>query len=135
METDGIPRIREEALTIARVRDFLGRRDAERKESRIQLWRRAASDCDAIIGRIVASYAPQRIWQWGSVLRREAFREGSDIDLAVEGVPRAEDFFALLGDAMSLTSFPIDIVQMEKIEPEFAELIRAKGSVVYERGN
>jgi hypothetical protein len=38
----------------------------------------------------------------------------------------------LLGDAMALTRFRVDIVQLERIEPEFAELIRLKGKVVYE---
>jgi hypothetical protein len=34
-----------------------------------------------------------------------------------------------------LSNFQIDIVQMEKIEPEFAQLIKEKGKVIYERKN
>jgi len=34
---------------------------------------------------------------------------------------------------MKLTHFPLDIVQIEKIEPEFAQSIRQNGRVVYER--
>jgi hypothetical protein len=48
------------------------------------------------------------------------FREDS-------GINEAERYFALLGDAMGLTRFSLDIVQLEKIEPEFAELILLKG--------
>lgn len=40
--------------------------------------------------------------------------------------------YRLLGDAMALTRFRVDIVQLERIEPEFAELIRLKGKVLYE---
>jgi hypothetical protein len=34
---------------------------------------------------------------------------------------------------MKLTRFSLDIVQIEKIEPEFADSIRQSGKVVYER--
>ncbi len=62
----------------------------------------------------------------------EQFDENSDIDIAIEGILDATRYFALLGDAMELTRFPIDIVQLEKIEPEFAELILLKGKIIYE---
>ena len=52
---------------------------------------------------------------------------------AVERIPGAESFFNLLGDAMKLTRLSLDIVQIEKIEIEFADSIRESGMVVYER--
>jgi len=64
----------------------------------------------------------------------QAFDENSDIDIAIEGIIDAEKYFALLGDAMSLTRFPLDIVQLERIEPEFAEIILSKGKLIYEHG-
>lgn len=45
----------------------------------------------------------------------------------------AERFFAMYGDAEAMTRFAVDLVEMERIEPEFAEIIRMKGRVVYER--
>ena len=81
---------------------------------------------------IIGRYSPNRIVQWGSLLNPDQFDESSDIDIAVEGVTDADRYFALLGDAMALTRFRVDIVQLERIEPEFAELIRLKGKVVYE---
>jgi len=38
-----------------------------------------------------------------------AYDENSDIDIAVEGIIDAEKYFAMLGDAMSLTRFRLDI--------------------------
>ena len=70
--------------------------------------------------------------QWGSLLDLEQFDENSDIDIAIEGITEAERYFALLGDAMEMTRFPLDIIQLEKIEPEFAELILLKGKIIYE---
>ncbi len=54
------------------------------------------------------------------------------IDIAIEGVTDAERFFALLGEAQSLSCFPLDIVQMEKIAPEYADDIRRHGKIAYE---
>ncbi len=50
----------------------------------------------------------------------------------MEGILDATKYFALLGDAMELTKFRLDIVQLERIEPEFAELILQKGKIIYE---
>lgn len=85
------------------------------------------------MGVIRDRYAPRRIWLWGSLGDASKFDERSDIDIGVEGVTGAEAWFRLLGDAMQLTTFPLDIVQMEPIEPEFREIIEMKGRVVYER--
>ena len=92
----------------------------------------ATKDFDRIVRMIVEKYRPRRIVQWGSLLRPDHFDEHSDIDIATEGILDAETWFALLGDAMELTRFPLDIVQLEKIEPEFAAQILRKGKVVYE---
>jgi predicted nucleotidyltransferase len=96
-------------------------------------YEKACADFRMIAAMVVERYNPKRVWQWGSLLDKTSFAEYSDIDMAVEGIPGAETFFALMGDAMKLTDFSLDIVQMEKIEPEFSELIRSKGKVIYER--
>ena len=83
---------------------------------------------------IINRYQPLKIVQWGSLLDFQTFDENSDIDIAVEGIINAEKYFALLGDAMLLTRFPLDIVQLERIELEFAELILSKCKIIYEHG-
>ena len=86
-----------------------------------------------IIQRIIQIGNPAHIYQWGSLLSPKQFREYSDIDIAVEGVLSSDLFFKILAEAERLTSFPVDIVQLEKIEPEFSAEIRASGRLVYER--
>jgi predicted nucleotidyltransferase len=93
----------------------------------------ATRDFETIVRMIVAKYNPERVWQWGSLMDEQSFTDYSDIDIAIEGVTDAGTFFALAGDAMALSGIPLDIVQMEKIEPEFAGIIRQKGRIVYER--
>ncbi|MEX2443722.1 MAG: nucleotidyltransferase domain-containing protein [Alkalispirochaeta sp.] len=97
------------------------------------LHRQAKADAERIVAFISDIYRPTRILQWGSVLEPELFREYSDIDIAVEGITDAETFFSLLSDAEKMTEFPVDIVQLERIEPEFRELLMQKGLIVYER--
>ena len=87
----------------------------------------------AIVDMIAQSYHPTRVYQWGSVLRPERFRDYSDIDIAVEGVLDAETFFHMLGAAQAMTKFDLDLVQIEKIVPEYAEDIRTHGKIAYER--
>ena len=112
---------------------FAEKRDSDRREKWQNLHRKAVSDAERIIAMIGEKYRPRRILQWGSLLAPHLFRDYSDIDIAVEGVLDPEIFFALLADAEGLTRFPLDIVQIERIEPEFRELIREKGRIVYER--
>jgi len=39
--------------------------------------------------------------------------------------------FEIVARAEELTDFPLDIVEMEKIAPEFRDLIKRKGRLVY----
>lgn len=117
----------------ADIRAFFKRKARLRTESNHALWCKAKADADAIIAHIANNHDPTRIWQWGSVLRPDKFNEISDIDIALEGITEPVEFFAILGEAEAMTSFSIDILQLECIMPEFAEIIRSKGKIVYER--
>jgi predicted nucleotidyltransferase len=115
------------------MRRFLERKVASRDAELASLHARACADFDAIVDMIVREARPRRIVQWGSLLRPERFRPYSDIDVALEGVIDPELFSQILGRAEQLTTFSVDIVQLERIEPEFRESIEATGRVVYER--
>ncbi len=66
---------------------------------------------------------PVRVWGIGSAFARDrTFRQDSDIDLLVEGIPPG-DFFAATAKAADLGSFPVDIVPLESAMPEFLDLI------------
>lgn len=82
---------------------------------------------------MVKQYRVRRVYQWGSLLNEQNFADWSDIDIAVEADLTAEEFFALYGEAMKMTDFPLDLVELDKIEPLHAESIRRKGRSVYDR--
>ncbi|MBN1348859.1 nucleotidyltransferase domain-containing protein [candidate division KSB1 bacterium] len=121
------------ANDLKKARQFLAQKEKERKKRLDARFARAKSDFQKIIETIIEKYQPEKIYQWGSLLDRRHFSEISDIDIALEGITSAEIFFKLYGDIMSMTDFCVDIIQLEKIEPEFAELIKEKGKIVYER--
>lgn len=117
---------------VSASRAWLAARDERRAERRRRLWAQAKQDADAIVAMIIEHHSPVRIYQWGSVIEPAHFAEYSDIDIAVEGLRGAEEYFALLGQAEKLTRFPLDIVELEHIEPEFARLIRSQGRLRHE---
>jgi len=125
-----MPKITEQELQ--QIRRFLEKKRQRRDENRRKLYLAARADFQKIIEMIIRKYQPKRIYQWGSLLNERHFTELSDIDIALEGINAPEDFFALLGDAEELTSFPLDIVQLEKIHPLHAQSIRKRGKLIYE---
>jgi predicted nucleotidyltransferase len=116
-----------------KAHQFLEKKEQDRKQSLDKKFNQACQDFKKIIDFIILKYNPKKIYQWGSLLNREHFSEISDIDIALEGVTSAEQLFEIYGAIMSMSDFSIDLIQIEKIEPEFAELIIKNGSVVYER--
>ena len=110
---------------------FLRRREATRQRELDARFDAAWADFDRIVELIVREFAPARIWQWGSLLHRRHFSLRSDIDVGVEGLGPAERLFELHARAEALTAFPLHIVELERIEPEYACLIRTSGRLVH----
>jgi len=115
------------------VRQFLKNKYNKQNEKNEILYQQAQEDFHAILDVIIDKFDPVRIYQWGSLLNKNMFKDYSDIDIAVEGIDSAENFFKLYKEIEPLTRFPLDCVQMEKIEPEFRVIIKRKGKIVYER--
>ena len=118
-----------------KVREFLKRKSGKRCLVLDEQYERANRDFERIVARVIDELNPLRIYQWGSLLDRRRISEISDIDIAVEGLNGPEEFFKTIGIAMDMTSFPVDVVEMEKIPADVAERIRKRGRVVYERRN
>ena len=109
---------------------------ARRSRNRLDLAARldaARRDCDAIMSAIVREFRPLRIYQWGSLVNDRHFSHMSDIDIAVEGITDPAVLSALRGAAEKLTTFALDIVAIEHVHPAYADHIRQRGRIVYER--
>ncbi len=119
-------------ISIEKAKAILEEKERKKKEMLEVLYDRAIRDFDAIKEMIIDRYHPRRIYQWGSLLDRSMFRDYSDIDIAVEGVDEPARFFKMYGEAEKLTDFPLDLLDINLIEPEFSDIIKQKGVQVYE---
>lgn len=118
---------------IAPYRAFFQEKHAARQKRLDASYARALVDFNHIISFIIEKYDPKRIWQWGSLLQRKHFSEISDIDIAVEGLVSFETYAAMWAEVSAMTSFQVDLVEMERIGEENANHIRTFGRLVYER--
>jgi len=96
-------------------------------------YEKATRDFNAICQMIIHDFQPTGIYQWGSLLDRTKFSLISDIDIAVEGITDAQEYFTLLRKADEMTEFPVDIVQLEKIHPLHSEMIITRGVQIYKK--
>lgn len=60
---------------------------------------------------IIRDFQPIAIFQWGSLIDRTKFTHISDIDISVEGITDAQDYFTLLRRADEMTEFPVSVRQ------------------------
>ena len=115
-----------------KARSVLNEREKMETKRNAELEEKASEDFDVIL-QVVLKYNPERIYQWGSLLESGKFNEISDIDIAVEGIDNVENFFKMHKEIEQLTDFTVDLVQFEKIEPEFRKIIKLKGKLIYEK--
>ena len=69
----------------------------------------------------------REVYLFGS-LAQGRIRQGSDIDMAVSGLPPAR-FFQAMGDAADLLDVPLDLVDLDEDNP-FTEYLREHGELV-----
>ena len=120
-------------VDLDQVRAFLADRERRRRARLDERYTQATRDVRAIVSEIATQVNPRRIYQWGSLLDRNRFSEISDVDIAVEGLNGAAEFFQALGIAMNGTDLPVDVVEMEKLPADVAQRIRERGTLVHER--
>ena len=117
------------------ARAFLEAKERRRSARLEQLLGQARHDAANIRRRLIVELNPCRLYQWGSLVHTEHFSEISDIDFAIEGLRGPREYFAAVGIAMDETEFPIDIVEIEKLDAETMERIIRRGRLVYDRGS
>jgi predicted nucleotidyltransferase len=81
---------------------------------------------------LVRRYGARRVVLCGSLARGD-FRQGSDIDLAVEGVPAARFFEASAAAARAAGEFDVDVVPIESATPRYREWLADEGIVLHDQ--
>jgi predicted nucleotidyltransferase len=118
---------------IKAARLSLKKRREESNKKNFDRWKRASAETDAIIQMIIQDFNPTRIYQWGSVLDQSKFKEYSDIDIAVEGLQDVSHIFKIARKSEEISSFTVHLLELEKIEHQYAEIIKSKGKLIYEK--
>jgi predicted nucleotidyltransferase len=111
--------------------------DKQKRKEKIRrdLYKKAKKEFEEIVKMIIKKFKPKKIYQWGSLIHQENFREYSDIDIGIEGLKSIEEFFNLYGEAENISSFPLDIIELDKIEEKTANFIKKKAKFIYEDEN
>ena len=113
------------AAGMDRFVDYWRRREATQRAAAQQLAEQARTDALRIAALLRERFGVRRVILFGSLVDRR-FAPGSDIDLAVEGLPR-RDFFAALALADEVSRFRVDLKPLEDLEPHFRTRVLATG--------
>ena len=120
-------------INLEETKNFLREKANREKAKNILMWQEAYAEAQMIIEQIIQEINPCEIWQWGSILQKENFRDYSDIDIGLCGLGSFQELFNAQKIAMEIATFPIDLVELDKLEDNFQKAIKRRGKKVYER--
>jgi len=102
----------------------------EKRKRNEALRQKTLSHIDTVLSHLRLRYTWSEIYIFGSVLRKGRFGPESDVDFAVQGLPK-HDLYRLVGELSDALERPVDVVVLE--ESQMADSIRRKG-VQWEAG-
>lgn len=109
-------------------------RERRRREAQEAAQRRLVNKAERIakqvIKKILADYEPKEILQAGSLVDSVRFTEISDIDIAVSGLS-PEELEDISDWAEEKSSFPVDMLDLDRAEQKHIDSIRKHGRRVY----
>ena len=116
---------------VKKYKKYWDERASHDKIAREKLRRQALKVSKRLGEILISDFHAKKVVLFGSILDKDGFREGSDIDMAVEGLP-AELYFAALGRLIMESPFDIDLKPIEEVSPLLKQRIE-KGKVLFER--
>lgn len=106
------------------------RRIAAQAKRDLQLSIQAKQRLPNLVQLLTQEFAATQIVLFGS-LAKDTFRQGSDIDLAVAGIPPAQFFTALSAANRISAPFQIDLKPLEALESHFYDRIVQHGQSLH----
>jgi len=110
--------------------DYWRRRRTQQQAQSQQMALSARAAVEEIVRVLVGEFGAKQIILFGFLVRG-GFAPGSDIDLAVAGIRKA-DYFAALAAANRLTPLWVDLKPLEDLDPHFRQRVLATGECIYE---
>lgn len=105
-------------------------RMAAREKLRKEIEARAEEAVARVVERLRSRPGIRRIFLFGS-LAKGTFQKGSDIDLAVEGLP-AELHMRVAAELEREEDFDLDLQRWEELSEGFRSAIRSYGRILHE---
>lgn len=103
------------------------RRETERQGARVRRRRRALVLASRAAVLLRDEFGAERVALFGSVREEGLFFEGSDVDLAVWGLPE-EHYLRAVSRLLSLDpGIPVDLVRVEDARPTLRTVIDEEG--------
>lgn len=124
-------RIQEKNSVVKKYKKHWDEKAAKDKLARERLRQEALKVSTRLGEILVSEFLAKKVVLFGSVLNEEYFKEGSDIDIAVEGLP-AELYFTAIARLMMESPFEVDLKPMENLSVLLRQRV-AKGKVLYEK--
>ena len=100
------------------------RLEAERKARRLALWTEAREKLRKALHEVIPG---ERVWLFGSITRKDDFRETSDIDIAIERESHGLTYWELIGEIDERVERPVDVVLLP--ESRLREKILSTGEL------
>lgn len=116
------------------IRAWVERKKKEEEKMKL-LAHKALEEARKVTGVLREKYGAKRVVLFGSLAKylRGAgeFTERSDIDLAVEGLPK-EEYFRVLSEINRLSEFEVDLIDLEGCPAFLRNLIEREGMEIEE---
>jgi predicted nucleotidyltransferase len=103
-------------------RTLLQRRDEQRKLRRLELWEQARLQLRGLLAELLPG---KRVFVFGSLAKRGAFNDASDVDIALLEEPEEMSIFGLQGLLEERMRRPVDVVLLN--ECRFKEKVLREG--------
>ncbi|MFP4301430.1 MAG: nucleotidyltransferase domain-containing protein [Alkalispirochaetaceae bacterium] len=105
------------------------RREAQEAAQR-KLVDKAERAAKQVFKHVIAEYEPEEIYLAGSLVDSDRFTEISDIDIAISGLS-PEELEEVSDWAEEKSSYPVDILDLDRAEQLHIDSIRRSGRRVY----
>jgi predicted nucleotidyltransferase len=79
----------------------------------------------------VKGFKFKRIYLFGSLIKNKSLAPWSDIDLAIEGLPKTM-FYKAYACLLKNSKFPVDLKPFEDLDLTIKEKIKKEGEMIYE---
>ena len=99
------------------------------KREGIVLSEMAANDAKKIARFLKENYRCGDIYLVGSLLDKDGFSAGSDIDIVVKGLPKRK-YFSILAEIRDMTQFSVDVIPYEDANRLMREVVEKEGILV-----